>query len=211
MGRRIDLTGQRFERLTVLRYSHSAGNHGWWLCACDCGNETVADGSMLRDERWKSCGCLKREKIIARSTKHGHKTRTGTTRAYNSWVDMTCRCTNPGHPRYPDWGGRGITIDPRWRNFANFLADMGEPPVGTTLDRIDNNGNYEPGNCKWSTPHEQKINSRNFRLTPDVIAEVKRLRATGLTLKAISLLLSLNPNTVSRALSGKDRSRPKGK
>jgi hypothetical protein len=209
MGRRTDLAGLRFERLLVLRYSHSASNHAWWLCACDCGNETVADGSMLRDGRWKSCGCLKREQIIARSTKHGHKSRAGASHAWNSWMNMTRRCTNPEHPRYPDWGGRGITICEQWQDFRNFLADMGEPPPGMTLDRRDNNGNYTPENCRWATSHEQKVNSRNFKLTPDVIAEAGRLRVTGLSMAVIGTQLGLNRHTVSRALSGKSRSRTK--
>lgn len=159
--RRVDLTGQRFSRLVVLAYSHSASNSVWWLCKCDCGREAVACGSMLRSNRQKSCGCLKRERIIAQSTKHGHARRTGQrTRTYNSWREMVKRTTNPRHPRWADWGGRGITVCDAWRDYRQFLADMGERPPNTTLDRIDNDGNYEPGNCRWATPHQQRINRR---------------------------------------------------
>lgn len=122
---------------------------------------------------------------------------------------MIRRCTKVTDPRYPDWGGRGITISPRWRDFSNFLADMGEPPAGMTLDRRDNSGNYEPGNCRWATPHEQMANGRTFKLTPGTIAEITRLRATGLSMRIIGQQLGLSQGTVSRALGGKGRSRRK--
>lgn len=120
---------------------------------------------------------------------------------------MIRRCTKVDDPRYKDWGGRGITVDPVWLEFANFLADMGERPVGLTLDRKDNNGNYCRDNCVWVTPHQQQMNTRAFKLTPEVVAEVKRLRETGLSLRAIGDQLDLHRDTVSRALSGKGRSR----
>jgi hypothetical protein len=120
---------------------------------------------------------------------------------------MIRRCTHINDPRYPDWGGRGITVCKRWLSFDNFLADMGGRPPGKTLDRKDNSGNYEPGNCRWATPHEQLVNSRLFKLVPDVVAEIKRLRATGLSLSTIGTQLGLHRSTVSRALSGKSRSR----
>lgn len=120
---------------------------------------------------------------------------------------MIYRCTDLNNPRYKDWGGRGITIDPRWLEFDNFLADMGERPPGTSLNRIDNDGNYCKENCEWATPHEQQVNSRLFKLTPDVVAEVKRLRATGMTLRAIGVEMNLNRKTVSSVFSGKGRSR----
>lgn len=128
--------------------------------------------------------------------------------SYNSWISMIYRCTKPDYPRYKDWGGRGITIeDPRWMEFDNFLADMGERPAGTSLNRKDNDGPYAKWNCEWTTPHEQQVNSRLFKLTPEVITEVKRLRATGLSMRAIGVELHLNRKTVSNALSSKGRSR----
>lgn len=122
---------------------------------------------------------------------------------------MVRRCTKPGDPRYPDWGGRGITIDPRWMSFANFLADMGERPPGMTLNRKDNDGPYTKLNCEWATPHAQMVNSSLFKLTPDVIAEIKRLRTTGLSMRVIGEQVGLHHQTVSRALSGKTRQRSK--
>jgi hypothetical protein len=128
-------------------------------------------------------------------------------RSHGSWINMIYRCTDPDNPAYPNYGGRGISVCERWLSFDNFLADMGERPPGLSIDRIDNNGNYEHGNCRWATPHEQLVNSRNFKLFPEVIAEIKRLRATGMAMAAIGKQLDLNPKTVSRALSGKGRSR----
>lgn len=120
---------------------------------------------------------------------------------------MVRRCTNPDDPRYPDWGGRGITIDPSWLSFKNFFADMGDRPPGMSLNRIDNNGPYCKSNCEWTTPHGQQVNTRVFKLTPEVTAEIKRLRATGLSMRAIGVEMGLHHHTVSRALSGKGRSR----
>jgi hypothetical protein len=120
---------------------------------------------------------------------------------------MIRRCTNTGDPRYKDWGGRGITVDPSWLEFSNFLADMGERPAGLSLERKNNSGNYCRENCVWATPHQQQVNTRAFKLTPGVVAEVKRLRETGLSMGVIGSQLGLHRHTVSRALSGKDRSR----
>lgn len=129
-------------------------------------------------------------------------------RAYGSWKNMIYRCTNPDTPRYPGWGGRGITVDPSWlESFDNFLADMGERPPGMSLERKDNNGPYNRDNCVWATPHQQMVNSRNFKLVPDVVDEIKRLRDTGLSLKAIGEQVGLNQKTVSSVFSGKGRSR----
>jgi hypothetical protein len=195
-----DLTGRRFTRLTVLRREPNRSGHAYWLCACDCGNEAHADSAMLLDGRHRSCGCLKRERLIAQSTSHGAKPRSGGSPTYNSWMNMLRRCTNPNHPRYADWGGRGITVCERWQDFALFLADMGEKPSGTTLERMDNNGNYEPGNCTWATPAQQGRNTRGFKLTPPTVAEIRALAASGLTQTAIGSQLGLNRHTVAKAL-----------
>ena len=203
--KRIDLTGQKFERLRVLSFSHSANGAAWWKCLCDpdlggCGTETTATGSMLRDGRHKSCGCLRRELATARLTKHGNKPGSGASRTWNSWSNMTRRCTNPNHPRYADWGGRGITIDPRWADFRNFLADMGERPPGTTLHRKDNDGNYCRENCEWATPAVQAAATRSVKLTPALVARIVQLSEDGMTMTAIVKVLGIGRHTVSKAL-----------
>lgn len=124
---------------------------------------------------------------------------------------MIRRCTRVNDPRYPDWGGRGITVDPSWMDFANFLADMGERPPGMSLERKDNDGPYAKWNCVWATPHQQQMNNSNFKLIPEVVTEIKLLRATGLSMRAIGAQVGLHHQTVSRALSGKTRQRGKAR
>jgi hypothetical protein len=153
----INIIGQRFGRLVVLEYRGSdRGNTPFWLCQCDCGEQTVTRGNSLRSGGAKSCGCWYREAIGHRARTHGHYT----TRTYSSWVNMIQRCTNPKSTGYKNWGGRGITVCERWRSFVNFLADMGERPLKTSLDRRENDKGYFKENCRWATPKEQLENRR---------------------------------------------------
>lgn len=163
----IDITGQRFGRLVVLRRDGYRCKQATWHCRCDCGAETSTQGSHLRSGHTLSCGCLGREHAVAASRSsswkhgHGHGMRSPT---YRSWISMKTRCTNPSVPHYHYYGGRGIRVCERWEKFENFLADMGLRPAGTSLDRYPNNsGNYEPGNCRWATPKEQAKNRRPSR------------------------------------------------
>lgn len=115
-------------------------------------------------------------------------------------MNMLRRCTNPNHPRYADWGGRGITVDPRWSDYRNFLADMGERPAGTTLNRKDNNGNYCRANCEWATPTMQAANTRGVKLTPALVTRISQLSDDGMTMTAIGKALGIGRHTVSKAL-----------
>lgn len=159
----MDLAGQRYGRLLVLTQApHITGNTAW-LCQCDCGGEKVVPSSYLRTGSTKSCGCLPREQYGLNgklsSTTHGQAS--NPTLTYNSWNAMKQRCFNPLATNYHKYGARGITVDPSWvDSFETFFADMGERPAGTSLDRIDTAGNYEPGNCRWATPTEQNQNRR---------------------------------------------------
>jgi len=147
--------GERFGRLTVLRHEPGARCY----CQCSCGAFVSASRCHLKDRRTSSCGCLQRELSSKRHLKHGH-TRNGKTPEYRSWKSMWWRTRTKSGRTYRDYGSRGITVCDRWRDFENFLSDMGPRPAGKTIDRINNDGNYEPGNCRWATNRQQRENVR---------------------------------------------------
>ena len=166
---RKDILGQRFGRLLVLSYDHT-NNEGkaMWRCRCDCGVEKVISGKRMRTGEVQSCGCFGNERrnaaLRTASIRHGHASHVARTKVYRAWIGMMSRCSNPNAQSYKHYGGRGISVCERWRVFENFLADMGEPSAGLSLDRYpDQNGNYEPGNCRWATWLEQENNRRNNR------------------------------------------------
>lgn len=165
MGKLVDLTGRTFGRWTVLKRNQTIGVQIYWTCRCECGTEREVAGVSLRFERSLSCGCLNIE-LSRKRIAHGHTRRENgnkrKSRVYSIWQNMWARCTSPTHDNYRYYGGRGIRVCKRWDVFESFLSDMGEPPPGLTLDRIDNEGNYEQGNCRWATRKQQSANKRPF-------------------------------------------------
>lgn len=133
-----------------------------WFCVCDCGKERIVRGNDLRNGKTKACGCLQKEVVTERSTKHGYAKRNAMAAEYITWENMIARCTNPKATQYADWGGRGIKVCDRWLNsFENFITDMEDKPSSKhSIERKNVNGNYEPSNCRWATPYEQSANRR---------------------------------------------------
>jgi len=218
LGQVARLTGQRFGALVVLGRSGNKGKYAAWLCRCDCGTQTVVSGQHLRRGKRKSCGV------------NGHRWKRDRAEPgitiqypseYQSWKSMHARCLDQKHKRYKYYGGRGITICDRWKEFKNFMLDMGrKPDPKFTIERNDVNGNYEPGNCKWISRKDQGRNRQNSvyvvyegrkLLLIDLVEELGLSRSVvygrlqgGWTL-AQAIALPLNS-----AVSNTRRGRPKG-
>lgn len=190
----IDRTGQRYGRLVVVDRDVAAGpasrgKRVRWICRCECGTVLSCTGHDLASGDVRSCGCLHRDDLRERHRNHG-LVRTG---AHSSWAAAKARCYDPKHTAYASYGGRGIQMCERWRNdFRAFLSDMGERPAGTSIDRVNPDGHYEPQNCRWATPETQATNKRRPlpvwkgepRRLADIAAEIGVPRTTlGLALR----------------------------
>lgn len=157
MAKRIDLIGKTFGSWQVLDYAGYTYTT-MWRCRCVCGAERDVSGENLRAGTTTNCGCQRRFVV-----KHGHARRGKRTRTYRIWKGMLLR-GSPHFKQAKDYYDRGIRVCERWQTYENFLADMGECPDGLTLDRVNNNGNYEPMNCRWTTTGVQRRNSRRVTL-----------------------------------------------
>jgi hypothetical protein len=205
----VDLSGQRFGRLTVVHEVASIGHGRRWQCRCDCGVCVDVDaGNLKRAERLSrsnmSCGCWRSEHQKQAARRHGDAIGNGTPE-YRAWVSMLQRCHNPASRGFNNYGGRGINVSTAWReNFGAFLQHIGRRPSPLhSLDRIDNEGHYEPGNVRWATKGEQRHNQRPLALTAKDAEEIRRLYAAGgVTHRALAKRFNVAHRTIWGAIHG---------
>ena len=184
--------GTVFGRLTVI--GKSTRKSGAWICRCQCGNEREVNRTHLMQGSYKSCGCLRKEQFTKMSRDRSSTT-CDTSRdhpAYFSWVSMHTRCTNPNCKDWARYGGRGIAVCDRWKVFENFLMDMGARPRGTSIDRIDNDGSYEPGNCRWADAKTQRNNACNVHIV--------EYKGESMSLSMLAETVGIKRNTLGKRL-----------
>lgn len=194
----IDLTGQVFGRLTVLRREKQEKGDPKWICLCECGKEKGVTANNLNNGKVKSCGCLKSQMVAEKNTTHGLRSHP----IYRVWADMVHRCYNAKDVRYHRYGGRGITVCERWRtSFKNFYDDTiaGYNP-SLQFDRFPNNdGNYQPGNFRWATPAQNSHNSTGAKLTEDAAVFIK---TSGKTTRELMEIYGVDKSTINRVRRG---------
>ena len=203
------MIGERFERLLVIAPAgRDAKRNALWHCSCSCGGETITAGYRLRRGETRSCGCLQRERVAARNLSHGQSG----SRLYNIWLNMRARCGKPCHPQYRDYGERGISVCKQWgefRAFHDWALSSGYAPH-LTIDRIDNDGNYEPNNCRWATHLTQSRNKRPRIDQKLSDGDVAAIRNDTRSQSAIAAEFSVRQQHVSRIKSGQRRAFPTG-
>lgn len=167
---RIEMTGLRYGELLIISFSHlDEKKNAHWVARCSCGVEKSVNGYDVRAGKILSCGHLKKAAGGKHQLMHGQARRGIQTREYRTWRNMINRCYDPKNNHYQNYGGRGISVCAEWRHdFSTFFHDMGEKPLGLSIDRIDVHGNYEPSNCRWATNHEQAMNTTRSKRYQDV-------------------------------------------
>lgn len=169
MSAKISIIGHTYGKLKVIAEvpeirSPKGTSIRRVLCVCACGVQKMIRVDSLRSGGTKSCGCIQRDAQHRTFFKHGHAKLKNQSHTYQVWSQMIQRCLTPSNKSFKNYGGRGITVCERWKDFKNFVSDMGEKPSDLCLDRIDNDGNYELGNCRWTTRKQQNRNTRSNRI-----------------------------------------------
>jgi hypothetical protein len=201
-----DLTGQKFGRLTVQNFhKRDKGGRAQWLTKCECGNFGIVEGYNLTTGHTRSCGCLSRERSSERGKlriKHGHA-RTKPSPTYRSYMSMLTRCTNPRTTSYPRYGALGIKVCKRWRkSFENFLRDMGERPLGTTIHRIKGKLGYSKRNCVWASASEQQQHTSGTKLSPLKVRTIRQA-APYFTYQELATEYGVSAGLIGRVVAGK--------
>ncbi|MDE1918965.1 MAG: hypothetical protein KGH96_23200 [Sphingomonadales bacterium] len=212
--RKVDYSGKKFGRLLAVEMVREGGKDARVRCLCDCGNLITVLAYNFKNGNTKSCGCYSHESRVAKgkalgaafgkaSLRHGHTAGGRDSKTYVSWSDAKKRCYNPANKRYAEYGGRGIGMCEEWRgSFDAFLRDMGEVPQGFTLERIDVNRSYEPGNCAWVPKEEQPRNTRANVATWESVREIRFKHAAGHDKKALASAYGMSVSNVKMIVSG---------
>jgi hypothetical protein len=214
-GAHATVPGDKYERLTVLEFAGVVRGQRMYRCVCECGKTVVTPGTILRQGKRKSCGCLKAEKVGEHARTSGMQFRHGLSRHpnYTLWQGIRRRCEDPRNKSWRRYGGRGIRVCERWTGrdgFPNFLADMGpQPQRGWHLHRIDGNGDYEPGNCQWLSPADHNAVHApaprvTWKLTAEIVRECRARYQRGLaTIPQLRVEYGVTDATMRNAVNGR--------
>lgn len=197
--------GEKFNRLTVVQFSHNRGRYDYYLCLCDCGNTKPIREDRLKSGYTKSCRCLSREGVSARNRTHGFSLRGGKqARLHRIWSNMKARCSVKTHQSYHNYGGRGISVCEEWFNdylsFHTWAMSAGYNDT-LTVDRIDNDGNYEPGNCRWVPKSENSIHTRSTKMSGDDARLLRKLHQEGTSIKDLAKKFGISRTHVSSIIN----------